>query len=301
MVLGKVVTDAEARGRAPGDGISMAWAMWPGNGDPVVALHGITASCMSFVGVAEKLERRVPLLAFDLRGRGDTDKPVQGPFGFSRHAADVAAAMSSLGLGPTTVVGHSMGAYVAVALAAEHPELVSGVVLIDGGLPLDAPAGIPVEQILDVALAAQMARLRATFDSVDAYFEYWKALPVFAGGLWNDWVESYLRYDLGGKAPVMQPKALEAAVRADFADTLQADRLRERLEAVKVPALLLRATEGFEPLGAPLLPDDLVEREGVRLADLTDRVVDATTHYSITLSPAGAEVVAEALVEWAHA
>jgi lipase len=173
----------------------MAWAMWPGRGDPVVALHGITASCMSFVGVAEKLQGRVPLLALDLRGRGDTDKPAQGPFGFSQHATDVATAMGAFGLGPSTVVGHSMGAYVAVTLAAAHPELVSKLVLLDGGLPLDAPAGIPVEQILDVALAAQMSRLRATFDSVNAYFDYWKALPVFAGGLWNDWVERYLRYD----------------------------------------------------------------------------------------------------------
>jgi lipase len=276
----------------------MAWAMWPGTGEPVVALHGITASGMSFVGVAEKLQGRVPLLALDLRGRGDTDKPAQGPFGFSQHATDVAAAMGAFGLGPSTVVGHSMGAYVAVTLAAEHPELVSKLVLLDGGLPLDAPPGIPVEQILDVALAAQMSRLRATFDSVDAYFDYWKALPVFAGGLWNDWVERYLRYDLGGSAPKMRPKALEAAVRADFADTLQTDRLRDWLEAVKAPALLLRAKEGFEPGSAPLLPDDLVDREGARLADFTDRVVDATTHYSIALSPAGAEVVADAVVDW---
>jgi hypothetical protein len=45
----------------------------------------------------------------------------------------------------------------------------------------------------------------------------------------------------------------------------------------------------------------VVNREGARLADFTDRLVDATTHYSIALSPAGAEVVADAVVEWAHA
>ena len=281
------------------DGLAMRWALWHGDGDTVVGLHGITASYVNFLGVAETLAGRKPLLAFDLRGRGDTDKPAEGPFGMSQHASDVSAAMRELGVGRSLVVGHSMGAFVAVALAAEHPELVSGLVLVDGGLPLEPPPGIAPEQLLDVALAAQMARLRATFESVDSYLDYWRQLPVFAGGLWNGWVERYLEYDLGGEAPLMRPKASEAAVRGDFADTLSADRLRARLSAVGVPTLLLRASEGFEPGSPPLLPDELVGREGRLVADLTDRVVDAT-HYSIALGPAGAAVVADAIVEWAE-
>lgn len=285
------------RGRVDSGGLNMSWALWPGEGDPVVGLHGITASSVNFLGVAEKLAGRAPLLAFDLRGRGDTDKPAEGPFGMSQHAVDVASAMGKLGFGPSVVVGHSMGAFVAVALAAGHPEMVKGVVLVDGGLPLEPPPGIPPEQILDVALAAQMARLRSTYESVDSYLDYWRALPVFANGLWNGWVEAYLRYDLGGDPPLMRPKASERAVRGDFADTLTTDRLRHRLRELKVPALLLRATEGFEPGSPPLLPDALVAREGQLVGDLTDRVVDAT-HYSIALAPDGALVVADAIVEW---
>lgn len=276
----------------------MSWALWPGAGGPVVGLHGITASYVNFVGVAEKLAGRVPLLAFDLRGRGDTDKPAGGPFGMSQHADDVSAALRGMDVGPSVIVGHSMGAFVAVALAAEHPDLVTGLVLVDGGLPLEAPPGIPPEQLLDIALAAQMARLRSTYESVESYLEYWRGLPVFANGLWNGWVESYLRYDLGGQPPEMRPKASELAVRGDFADTLAADRLRERLRDLKVPTLLLRATEGFEPGAPPLLPDELVAREGKLVGDLTDRVVPAT-HYSIALAPDGALTVADAIVEWA--
>jgi lipase len=289
----------EARGRVDAGGLGMAWAMWPGHGAPVVGLHGVTASYMNFVGVAEMLRGRSPLLALDLRGRGDTDKPGGGPFGMSQHAADVAAAIAPFGLGPSVVVGHSMGAFVAVALAAEHPELVSGLVLVDGGLPLEVPAGIPPEQLLDVALAAQMARLRTTYDSLESYLDYWRSLPVFSDGLWNDWVERYLSYDLGGDPPSMRPKASETAVRGDFADTLEADRLRGWLTEVKVPVLLLRATEGFEPGSPPLLPDALVQSEGKLVTDLTDRVVEAT-HYSIALSSSGAETVADGIVEWTH-
>ncbi len=295
-----VVTEREARGRVPGEGISMAWGMWPGAGAPVVGLHGITASYVNFVGVAEQLAGRRPLLALDLRGRGDTDKPLDGPFGMSQHARDVAAAMSGFGIDDAVVVGHSMGAFVAVALAAEHPERVRGLVLVDGGLPLEAPPGVDPVQMLDVLLAPQMERLRTTYPSFEAYRDFWRALPPFAGGRWNEWVEAYLHYDLGQTDGVLRPKASEAAVRGDFLDTTETELLRQRLRDLQVPTLLLRATEGFNPGTPPLLPDDLVAREGALVPDLTDRVVEDTTHYTIALNRPGATVVADAVVEWAE-
>jgi lipase len=295
-----VATTREARGRVPGDRITMAFGFWPGAGAPIVALHGVTASYINFVGVADRLAGRRPLLALDLRGRGDTDKPSEGPFGMAQHARDVAAAMSAFGIDDAVVIGHSMGAYVAAALAAEHPERVRGVVMVDGGLPLEAPPGIAPEQMLDVALAPQMARLRSEFVSYEAYLDFWRALPPFSGGRWNPWVESYLRYDVGGSEPNLRPKASEASVRGDFLDSLQGDQLRGWLKAIRVPVLLLRATEGFNPDTPPLLPDGTVAVEGSAIADLTDRVIDGTTHYTIALGDPGATAVADQLVDWAE-
>jgi len=299
--LAAVRTHREARGSVAGDGITMAFGYWPGSGAPVVGLHGITASYVNFVGVAAELAGRRPLLALDLRGRGDTDKPAEGPFGMAQHGEDVARAMRGFGLGASVVVGHSMGAYVAVALAAAHPDLVSALVLVDGGLPLQAPPGIAPEQMLDIALAPQMARLQATFPSVEDYLDHWRALPPFSDGRWNGWVEDYLRYDLGGTAPAYRPKASEAAVRGDFLDSLDTDTLRARLRSLRVPVLLLRAAEGFNPGQPPLLPDDVVAAEGGQVADLTERLVPDTTHYTIALGRDGARTVADAIVETAEA
>ena len=290
----------EARGRVPGDGIRLAYGYWPGAGRPVVALHGVTASYVNFVGIAERLAGRRPLLAFDLRGRGESDKPESGPFGMAQHADDVAAAMSSFDLSGCIVVGHSMGAFVAVALADRHPDLVAGMVLVDGGLPLDPPPGIAPEQMLDVALAPQMARLRTTFESFDAYLDFWRELPPFQGGRWNSWVETYLRYDLGGEAPALRPKASEACVRGDFLDTLNRAELRRRVRAISVPTRLLRAPEGFNPGQPPLLPDDLVRRELAGLTTVTDLLVEDTTHYTIGLGERGAAVVADTVIELAE-
>lgn len=291
-------TTSEARGRTAGDGVTLGYGFWPGRGPTVVGIHGITASYANFVGVADRLAGRRPLLALDLRGRGASDKP-DGPYGMAQHARDVAAAMASFGLNRSVIVGHSMGAFVAVALANEHPELVAGLVLVDGGLPLQAPEGVVIEDMLDVLLAPAMARLRQTFASFDDYTDYWRAQPTFADGRWNSWVDAYLRYDLGGTAPTMQPKASEAAVRADFLDTTRTDVLRGRIANLQVPVALLRAEQGFQPGDSPLLPDELVKAEAAPIADLTDRVIGGTTHYTIALGDPGATEVADAVAAMA--
>jgi len=296
----RIRTTREARGRVSGDGVELAYGMWPGAGTPLLALHGITASYVNFIGVADRLAGRRPLLALDLRGRGDSDKP-DGPYGMVQHAHDTAAAMRAFGLGPTVVVGHSMGAYVAVALAAEYPDLVAGLVLVDGGLPLKVPPGVEIEALLDVVLAAQLRRLSQDFPSVEAYLDFWRGLPALPPQLWNPWVEAYLSYDLGGTAPALRPKAFEAGVRADYRDSSNLDVLRQRLAGLRVPVVLLRAEEGFEPGQPPLIPDTVVAAESGVLSAFTERMLPGTTHYSIALGEYGAGVVADTAVGLAEA
>src|SRR5208282_5111277 len=152
---GSIKVTRPARGRVPGDGVELAFGYWPGRGAPVVALHGLTASHMNFVGIAERLAGRYALFALDLRGRGDSDKPT-GPYGFVQHARDVAAAMRAMGLGASIITGHSMGAFVATALAAQEPSLVSGLVLIDGGYLPDVAAGDRLGERPNAALAQRI-------------------------------------------------------------------------------------------------------------------------------------------------
>jgi len=133
LAKSSILVTRPARGQVSGDGVELAFGYWPGRSAPVVALHGLTASHLNFIGIAERLAGRCALFALDLRGRGDSDKP-EAPYGMSQHARDVAAAMHAMGLEPSIVVGHSMGAFVATALAAQEPGLVSGLVLIDGDM-----------------------------------------------------------------------------------------------------------------------------------------------------------------------
>jgi len=285
----------EARGRVPGDGVELAFGYWPGRGAPLVALHGLTASYVNFVGIAECLRGRLPLLAFDLRGRGDSGKP-PGPYGMAQHGRDVAVAMRAFGLRSSIVVGHSMGAFVATALAAQNPELVSGLVLIDGGyVPAMPPAPTPGAT---AALAERIAQLTRTYPSREEYRKFWRSQPHFPAADWNPWIEAFLDYEVGGESPV-QPKASQAAVVADMGEVLQRDAVVERLKAIRVPALLLRAEKGFTPDQPPLFPDDLAEQIRSFVPHLDDRKFAGTTHYTIVLGQNPAAAIADLICELA--
>jgi lipase len=286
-----------AQGRVSGDGVDLAFGYWPGRSAPVVALHGLTASHMNFVGIAERLAGRCALFAPDLRGRGDSDKP-DGPYGLAQHARDVAAAMRAMGLGPSIVVGHSMGAFVATALAAQEPNLVSGIVLIDGGYVPDTPIADSAAQGLNAALALRIAQLRQTYPSREAYREFWRTQPHFPPGEWNSWVEAFLNYEVGGESPV-QPKASEAGVRADLQEVFQHDAITARLKSLRVPTLLLRAESGFIPGQPPLFPDAIAAEFQTYVPHIEDHKFAGTTHYTIALGERAAARIADLICELA--
>ena len=287
----------EARGRVSGDGVSLNFGYWPGRGAPVVALHGLTASYVNFIGIAERLAARRPLFALDLRGRGDSDKP-DGPYGLAQHARDVAAAMSTLDLGPSVIVGHSMGAFVATALAEQDPELVAGLILIDGGYLLDMPAGADTEQVLDAVLAQRITQLQETYPSREVYREFWRSRPNFPAADWNSWTEAFLNYEVGGEAPLLRPKASEAAVRFDVAESFKKSEITGRLKSVRVPVMLLRAAAGFALDRPPLIPDPAVAQMRALLPELEEEVIPGTTHYTIVLGERGATRVADLIDEF---
>jgi pimeloyl-ACP methyl ester carboxylesterase len=119
-----------------------------GRGDhTVLFVHGNWGSSRWFEKVFAYLPPGVRAIAPDLRGCGDSDKP-GGPWSMADLADDVYQFASALGLGPCTVVGHSLGASVALQLAADHPQAVKRLVLINGA-PVDG-LGLAAAQIAQV-------------------------------------------------------------------------------------------------------------------------------------------------------
>jgi len=257
----------------------------------MVALHGLTASHLNFVGIADRLAGRCALFAPDLRGRGDSDKP-DGPYGIPQHARDAAAAMRALGLGPSIVIGHSMGAFVATALAAQEPSLVSALVLIEGGYVPYTSRSNSTGQDPHATLTQRISQLRQTYPSRQAYREFWRTQPHFPPEEWNPWVEAFLDYEVGGDSPV-QPKASESAVRADLEEAFQRVVTNERLKRIRVPTLWIRAESGLTPGQPPLFPDGLVAEFRTCVPHVEDHKLAGTTHYTIALGEQGAKKIAD--------
>jgi len=287
----------EAQGRVSGDGVELAFGYWPGREVPVVALHGLTASYVSFLGMAERLAGRRAVFALDLRGRGDSDKPA-GPYGMIQHAGDVAAAMRGMRLGPSVIVGHSMGGFVTAALAAQYSELVAGVVFIDGGYAPVITAGAS-QQGLDAALSLRITQLRQTYPSREAYKQFWRGQPHFPAEDWGPWVEAFLDYEVGGEAPELKPKALVEGVTADLMEGLQRESMIARLRAIRVPVLMIRAPAGFVPGSPPLYPDAMMERMRECVPTVVDELIPGTTHYTILMGNRGASRVANLVDDFA--
>ena len=289
-----------ATGFVPGDGVRLAYGYWPGRGRPVVGLHGQTASHMNFGGIAERLAGRRPLFAPDLRGRGDSDKP-EGEAGYrlEQYARDVAAAMRAFGIGPAVVVGHSMGAWVGAALAAQEPDLVSGLVFIDGGYPLPAPPGATYEELFEVVLAPSLARLERTWSSEEEYLDFWRGQPTFRPEDWNEHWEAFLRYDLGGEPPHLECKPYYPAVKADWFNMADRDAAAARIRNTSVPIRIITAEHGVVWGSDPIQIDANVE--AVRALGNVESAhrVPGTTHYTIGFAEPGISTCADLIAEFA--
>lgn len=109
------------------------------NGDPVIFLHGYTDSYHSFDLNLPLLSRSHHVYALDQRGHGDSSKPAccytQVDF-----ARDVVAFMDALGLKKASIVGHSMGSFIAQQVALDAPKRVKKLVLIGSGPTLEGNA-----------------------------------------------------------------------------------------------------------------------------------------------------------------
>jgi len=96
----------------------------------------------------------------------------------------------------------------------------------------------------------------------------------------------------------VQPKASEAAVRADLGEVLKRDVIIERLRSIRVPTLLLRAENGFTPGQLPLFPDAVVAELRAYVPEIEDHKFTDTTHYTIVLGERAATRIADLLSEF---
>ena len=132
---------------------------------PLLALHGWLDNAASFEPLAPFLEN-YHLIALDFAGHGfSAHRPAGARYHLVDHVADVAHAIKSLKLKRFHLIGHSLGAGVAILYAAAYPEAVERLVLVDGVGPITEASSNATDRLrksidagLDLAFAPESSR-----------------------------------------------------------------------------------------------------------------------------------------------
>ncbi|MEX1348364.1 MAG: alpha/beta hydrolase [Desulfobacterales bacterium] len=260
-----------------GDGVKINLAMWEGSLGPILCVHGITANCRCWDVLAEVLAPEYRVLAMDLRGRGRSEKPVKG-YSLETHLRDMSALMDDLGIDRTVVMGHSLGAFIGLAFAAQYPERVDRLILVDGGGDLSKNQ---MDNVFN-GIKPALDRLTKVFPSAEAYLAAMKQAPYIQP--WSTEIEGYYRYEIesteGGVRTNIHPSHI-----AEEAKNIRQVNCAAFYSQVQCPALVLRAPFGLLSENDILLPEDVIDRMVREIPEARRFDVNGMNHYGIVFQP----------------
>jgi pimeloyl-ACP methyl ester carboxylesterase len=263
--------------KANGDGIQIQLAEWEGRGKTILCIHGITANCRCWDVIAEVLSPRHRILAMDLRGRGHSEAPASG-YSIEHHCKDILAILDDLGVDNAVIMGHSLGAFIGLVFAAEYPDRVNRLILVDGAGKLSE------EQFDSVfeAIKPSLDRLDKVLPSADAYIELMKSAPYIHP--WSSAIEGYYLYELeqveGGVRCNIDPAHIE--MEAENVRKVEPDMFYSKIHC---NVLILKATEGIISQNDLLLPEPVVDRMVKEIPNARRFDVEGVNHYGIVFQP----------------
>lgn len=276
---------------------------WGTGSKLVLASHGITANHLSFLRVAQLVDERsegeLSLAAVDHRGRAGS-AAVPGPFGPAAHADDLMAVLDHLGVERTALVGHSMGGFVVAAAAERHPDRVTALILVDGGVPfpLDLPPDADVEAVVQSVIGPALDRLDQRWPDEEAYVDFFRAHPAFSPpNRLGDTAEAYVRYDATPTAEgEVRSSVSKQAVLADGGAAIVDPDGASSIERIVCPSVLLWSPRGILDQSPGLYNEEQVDDVVARLGHLQSVLVPETNHYSIVTDDLGAGATADAIL-----
>jgi pimeloyl-ACP methyl ester carboxylesterase len=244
-----------------------------GTGPAVVLLHGYGETGDMWVPLAVELARDHTVVVPDLRGLGLSAKPAGG-FDKKTQAGDVAGVMAALNVRQADVVAHDIGNMVAFQFAAQYPEHVRRLVLIDAPVP-----GVgPWEEILKNPLLWHFRFGGPDMERLVAGRE-----RIYLDRFWNEFSASPDRFTEAARQHYAKLYALPGAMHSGFAQFAAFDQdaidNREFLSRarLKMPVLALGGQKSFGPMMATVM------RAGAD--NVTEGVVPDSGHWIMEENP----------------
>lgn len=252
-----------------------------------ICIPGITANLRSFDVLAPALATAgLQVAAIDLRGRGHSETTAPGTYGWPAHAIDVVGVAEALGATRFDVVGHSMGGFVGIQLAADFPDRVRRLVLVDA-LGAPEPSSIP-------PIIAASQRLGVAQPDAATYIATVRASTAIDE--WSDLWQRYYEYELedapGGG--VISRTSREATAEDGAYGMQAAATLPELWARIACPVLLVRASRPIVPGAGHIVSAADRDRLGEAIPGARWVEVDAN-HYGVIAHPGTAAAVLEFL------
>ncbi|MBV9611849.1 MAG: alpha/beta hydrolase [Acidobacteriaceae bacterium] len=242
-----------------------------GTGEAIVLLHGFPETSYAWRKIIPAMARQYRIIAPDLRGFGDSDRPSDG-YDKQTVAEDICQLVEQLNLGPINLVGHDVGMMVAYEYAAAHPREVRRLVLMEAALP-----GLGLEALYDAGKYPRMYHL-PLFEAPNGLAE---ALIV---GREEMFISHFMRqqtYNPDGPEEealneyarrLSAPGSLHGAIEYFRTHSIDAIRNREHAKTkLKMPVLTIGGTASF---GA-----DLEDQIRPLVENLRSVMIDECGHY----------------------
>jgi pimeloyl-ACP methyl ester carboxylesterase len=246
---------------------------YAGSGPAVVLLHGYGETGDMWVPLAVELARNHTVLVPDLRGLGLSAKPAGG-FDKKTQAGDVTGVMDALQVARADVVAHDIGNMVAFALAAQHPERVNRLVVIDAPVP-----GVgPWEEILKNPLLWHFRFGGPDMERLVAGRE-----RIYLDRFWNEFSAHPDRFSEASREHYAHLYALPGAMHSGFAQfaAFDQDAIDNRAFLAKgklaMPVLAIGGEKSFGPQMAAVM------RAGA--SDVTEAIVPDSGHWIMEENP----------------
>lgn len=215
------------------NGVRLHLLRYEGNGPRLLLLPGITSPAITWGFVAERLAQHFDVHVLDFRGRGLSFSAPGMDASLDAMAADVLDLLDVLGWSSATLLGHSMGARVAIRAAALDPARMAKLLLVD------PPMSGPGRRAYPVPLTWYIDSLRLASQGISI-----EALRPFA----PSWTEAQLRL----RAEWLHTCDEDAVIQAHVG--FHEDDIHTDLRKLRTPGLLMAAEKG-----GVMFPDDLAE------------------------------------------
>lgn len=201
---------------------------------PIVLLHGLRGYSGTWRALASALSDRWRLIAFDARGRGESDWDPERNYYTDAYLSDLAAVVDALGLARFVLLGHSMGGTTSYCYAAQHSDRLMGLIVED------ITAGSSVAGEGAERIKREMAALPTDFADWAAARAYWRALrPNVGDAAIEERLFESMRADAAGRVGWRYDAQGIAATRTD-PDPARVVDLHPVIEAIRTPTLVIR-------------------------------------------------------------